>query len=396
MILWLVQQCHAAIERIIVSTLTTLIYFIAFLALAHVFGWIERYIWWSLEREASKILNGALVTLGSFRIDWSEILQGKITLHASNVVLHTPRREEWQWESPLIGRVGKAIVSCNAPITIFHFVFFRQELPIEVYSVQAWDIQVFVERRDNIFNVYMCDPSLLLPPPPPLEQQTRSTLQEEKDEEFFDSHQQEVGAHKQQAQQLVNDMITAVQTAGRATRKGKSWQSVVKEQRLGLADKLRDMKNYKEGVKVMREVGQVAVKSFNEAPKRLEPPKKRQGHVMKPVYARVGRIVLSDIRIFTKDSFVRVTSTQLNDTSGWSKPIFLETLLVRASEMSPPISATDSDDLPAVYQNVDKILEIAWRRLLAEMAKSNSGKLFSTAIGEVLSVMKKPAPEVRV
>lgn len=121
-----------------------------------------------------------------------------------------------------------------------------------------------------------------------------------------------------------------------------------------------------------------------------------------PPLCRVGRIAITDARIFTKDSWIQLqdednttnsssNTGSSNNKGGWNKPIFIESMIVRAAEMCPPMSLKDDDDLPAVYQTIDKVLEIVWRRLLAEMAKSNTGKLFSTAMFEVLNLMKASA-----
>lgn len=426
MLLRILWKLHEWLQRLILSSLTTLIYLGLALSVAHFFGWIERWIWWILEQEASKILNGAQVTLGSFRLDWSQILQGKITLHASNVVLHTPQRDVWQWESPLIARVGKASVECNAPITIFHIVFLRKELPIEVYSVQVSDVQVFVERYDNVFNVYLLDPNVVLPPPPPTTRPTNDTSdprvsfsKESSTSGLNDSDSiletpltttttattgDSAAQHKEQAQQLVQDMLQAVQSLGRAAQQG-SLQGAIKQQGMEMAEKLRGLskkENLEEGVRVMQQVGKVAVQSF-ASPILLAPARKvGGGDGPKPPLARVGRIVLQEVRIFTKDSWIQIVTEEEQQQSanggagagataaggGWNKPIFIEGLIVRASELCPPMSLKDDQQLPAVYQTIDKIIEIVWRRLLAEMAKSNTGRLFQTAVGEVLSFIK--------
>jgi hypothetical protein len=420
MLLLVLWKLHEWLQRLILSSLTTLIYLGLALSVAHFFGWIERWIWWTLEREASKILNGAKVTLGSFQLDWSQILQGKITLHASNVVLHTPQRDVWQWESPLIARVGKASVECNAPITIFHIAFLRKELPIEVYSVQVSDVQVFVERYDNVFNVYLLDPNVVLPPPPPTPRPTNDTSdprvsfsKESSTSGLNDSDSiletpltatttgDSAAQHKEQAQQLVQDMLQAVQSLGRAAQQG-SLQGAIKQQGMEMAEKLRGLskkENLEEGVRVMQQVGKVAVESF-ASPILLAPARKvGGGGGPKPPLARVGRIVLQEVRIFTKDSWIQIVTEEEQQQSanggasaaagaGWNKPIFIESLIVRASELCPPMSLKDDQQLPAVYQTIDKIIEIVWRRLLAEMAKSNTGRLFQTAVGEVLSFIK--------
>jgi len=81
------------------------------------------------------------------------------------------------------------------------------------------------------------------------------------------------------------------------------------------------------------------------------------------------------------------TDANVNQNGSWNKPIYIEKMVLRSSELCPPMSMKDDDDLPAVFQSIDKIMEVVWRRALAEIAKSNTGRLFSTAFGEILSVM---------
>ena len=456
MIAWVFGKVHYAVERLISSVLTTLVYVCLALSIAHALGWLERFIWWSLEREARKILNQTKVTIGSFSLDWSKVLEGKIALHASNVILHTPQREAWQWESPLVARIGSASVECNAPITIFHVVFFRKEVPLELYSVKVSDVQVFVERRDQVFNVYLMDPAAILPPPPnPEESSAKSaagakdatfdgndsfsnslenTLQPAADEanepssngsidlsnrsarstgpaltsdgDGNDDGDESVAQHKEQAQKLVNDMLQAVQSLGQAAQRG-GLQDAIKQQGLELADRLRGFKSatqqMEQGVRVMEQVGKVAVETLQNP--KLILPQRAANKAPKEIYARVGCIVLKDLRIFTKDSWLKTdqaetsskgsskTSTKPSPVptithSGWNKPIYIDHMNVRASELCPPLSLKDKDGLPAVYQTMDKIVDFVFRRLLAEMAKTNSGRLFQTAIGEVISFMK--------
>lgn len=464
-LLRLLSNVHFLLEHIARSLLTCLIYIALAIAVGYHLGWLERWIWFVLETEAQKIVNGATVTLGSFQIDWSQLLQGKITAHASNVVIHTPQREAWQWESPLIARVGKASVECNAPICIFHDLFLRRELPIEAYTVIVSDVQVFVERRDSVINVYLLNPTLIVPPPPERREATQYTAAETdtasipptttstddrstidaSSSEFADamsSHSTtdpstaaaaETDSSNEQAKKLVNDMLHAVQDLGRAATRGQL-PGAIKQQGLELVDRLKgfrehnpDNSNLEEGLRVMQQVGKVAVESLQNAPQLILPQPDDTKHG-KAVYCRVGRIVINDMRIFTKDSWIKVEDDNTRSTTAaattpnhsssskstprstttsphaatnvsntvsvgnsnpgsWNKPIVIQSMVVRASELSPPMSLKDENDLPAIYQKVDRVVDIVWRRLLAEMAKSNTGKLFSTAMGEVLSVM---------
>lgn len=448
MAFWLLSALKFALERVVYSVVTSLLCLCLAIAVGHYCGWIERWVWFVLEKEASKVVNGAHVTLGSFRLDWSAILQGKITLHASNAVLHTPQRQIWGWESPVIGRIGKATVEVNAPITIVHEIFLRTKLPIEVYSVFISDVQVFVERHDQVVNVYLCDPAAVLPPPPflnplsprgadealqdavdfnrsdPLIAMRKDSEDDEEDggDNNSDGNTPQQEKHKEQAQKLVNEMLYAVQNLGRAARKG-ALHTAVKQQGLEIAERLRDglstrnrnTSNLEQGVALIEQVGKVAVESL-QAPKLILPERKKGRGGPEPPMARVGRIVMKDIRIFTKDSWIQLSIDEKNHNAkikehtgafggnsgkedlgltatkrgNWNRPIYIQSLVVRASELCPPMSLKDENnpEFPAVYQPIDKIVEVLWRRLLAEMAKSNAGRLFSTALGEVLSFIK--------
>jgi hypothetical protein len=46
--------------------------------------------------------------------------------------------------------------------------------------------------------------------------------------------------------------------------------------------------------------------------------------------------------------------------------------------------------MPALYQTMDVYVDIAWKRVLAEVAKSNTGQFFQTAMGEVVNLFVEP------
>ncbi len=453
--LWqLVTTLHGVLYRSVERLLTTLIYLAIAVAVANRVGWLDRWIWFILEKEGTKLCNGARITIGSFTIDWSEILQGKITLHGSNAIVHTPKRDEWQWDSPLIARIGKATVECNALITVFHGVLLKREVPIEAYTVIVSDVQVFVERRGSVINVYLLNPTLQLPPAPfakksndsddgeeskesenhnlsEISGQKMVTASEDRPEDrndssattFFDkkssinpllenAESSNHDNHNEQAKVLVNEMLQAVQALGGAAARGQL-SGAIKQQGLELVGRLqgfREQQNLEEGLRVMQQVGKVAVESLQTAPQLILPQPGPRESKKKILYIRIGRIVGNDLRIFTKDSWIPAdsihgndeqinsdanksatdtssTDTSVNKNGSWNKPIYIQKMVLRSSELCPPMSAKDEDDLPAVFQNVDKVIEVVWRRLLAEIAKSNTGKLFSTAFGEILSVM---------
>ena len=83
------------VQTLFQASLVTLIFIAIFVVAANNLGWLDRWIWYVLESEARKVMNNAQVTMGSFAVDWSRFLEMKITLHASNVIIHTPQKEAW-------------------------------------------------------------------------------------------------------------------------------------------------------------------------------------------------------------------------------------------------------------------------------------------------------------
>jgi len=215
-----------------------------------------------------------------------------------------------------------------------------------------------------------------------------------------------ISDHNQKAKVLVNEMIQAVQLLGGAAARGEL-PGAIKQQGLELVDRLRGFReqdNLEDVLRVMQQIGKVGVESLQSAQNFMLPkPNVTKIGKKKTVYIRVGRIIIDGMRIFAKDSWIDTTKKnaynkpeKINTGNGkegnghngrWNKPIYIERLILRSSELSPSISMTDKNNLPAIYHSVDKVVEAVTRRLLVEIAKSNTGKLFSTALGEVLSVM---------
>jgi hypothetical protein len=458
MIFWLYSALLSAWTRLFLSLLQGLLYGSFFLTLTYYCGWWDRAIWWISETQAKNLLNDTTVTIGSLRLDWTHLFCGKVTIHASNVIVHTPQREQWQWSSPVLARIGSARVECNLPITLFNHLVRRIELPIELYTVVVSDVQVFVERQQNIFNFYLLDRQMILPDPKvmllkPLKKPPTLSSKREEEEDLDKSfsaqeliqrtslesvesglNPQDVHRapptpiinpstpvnteHKKQAAQLVEEMLQAVKTLGRAAQEG-SLQGAIQQQGHHLADKLRGFQGketLEQGVRVMQHVSQVAVESLQKQNLEQWVPQ-RKSSSLPPPKGRVGCILLSDMRIFTRDSWIMTpgggsgknstpmetasssSSTSQNNNNnanatttttsdGWNKPIFIQQVTVRSSELCPPMSLKDENGLPAVYQPLDKVAEVVSRRVVAEMAKSNTGRLFSAAMGEVVGIMK--------
>jgi hypothetical protein len=411
-----------------------------FLALAFRVGWVHRLMVWSFEREAARALNGTPVTVGSIRVD---LVRGK--LWASNIVLHAPRRHAWRWQSPVQARVGKLYVECNLVLCLLSLWFLWEERPIDISTVEASDIQGFVERRDNVFNFFLMDPHIDVPDPvlddphddgedsdeiwngcelrhseddvpnasfgPLLTDRSardRPSSATTGDSTAIIAEGDSLGAADQQtaAQNLVDDMVRAL---GRATQQGGSFHAALAESRARITSELKALQKggkskteaMQEGVKLVQQVSKSIVEKSQTVPSVVFPTKRR-GYKGKIVYGRIGRVLLRDLRVFTRDHrFDRAHAAgrrkDANDPDGvaaaapapiregaWNRPIWLEKVTLRAAELCPPLSAKDKEGLPAVFQPLDRCFEIVWKRVLTEIAKSNTGAFFQTAVGEVL------------
>jgi hypothetical protein len=128
------------------------------LYVAYVAGWIHRLICYCAECEARKVLNGCTVTVGAIRYD---LVQGRYW--ASNVVIHAPAQRVWKWKAPIFARIGKVYVESNTVQCLLSLFFLLEEIPVELYTVHLSDIQCFIERKHNMYNFFLLDPTMILP-----------------------------------------------------------------------------------------------------------------------------------------------------------------------------------------------------------------------------------------
>jgi len=376
-----------------------------FLSIAYSCGWVHRFLWYVLETEASKIINGTPVTVGSLQVD---LIRGKAWM--SNVVIHSPKRHLWKWQSPIIARVGKVYVECNLVQCVFYDWILREDLPVEVYRLHVSDMQCFVERRQQVFNFFLMDPHIVLPDPQDLVDddeeeksavaETIPTIQKSVDEGWVPNNESnnntpvgsdhavvDSSSEQETAQKLVDEMMRAVQSLGRAARNG-SLQDALAEQRQTMATKLKKLKTAKkseamqEGVKIVQQVSKAVVEKSQNV-HQVVLPERREIKGEKIVYARFGCMVIQDMRIFTRDHW-DAAGEKTSSSSSWNRPIVIPEMAIRAAEFCPPLSAKNDDNFPVVYQTVDKTIDVIWKRVLAETAKTDSGKLFQSAMGEIL------------
>ena len=415
-----------ASSQLIIRSSQALLVMALFLSVAYYCGWIHRFIIYIIETEASKIINRTPITVGSIEFD---LLRGHAWI--SNVIIHAPRREQWQWESPALARVGRAHVESNVLAIVLRFWCMGEEIPLDIHSVQLSDVQVFVERKQELFNFYLLDPHVQAPDPEPdqlghdaseLEASRNASRQRGgRDAAGSDDLSVAEGSHsvnsnhssmasldeQEKAQKLVDGMLRAL---GRAAKKG-TIQDALMESRLSITSHLKALQKsskksevMQEGVKIVQHVSKHFVEKERQLHQVVQPSRTKKDKAKeKIVYGRVGRIILQDARIFTRDNVYHFEETskrkqggavEVDDQSApssttltpWGKPIYLKQVILRAAELSPPLSCKDVNNtaFPAVYQPIDKILDIVQIRLLTEIAKSNTGRVFQNALGEML------------
>lgn len=152
---------YAYLHHLMDSLVRLCIIIILLFIFCHKIGFVTRCIHKFVENELKKITNGTNVTIGKIQID---IIKGHATIY--DLVIHSPKREEWLWDSPLFVRVGKISAYFNILTIIDPISIYLKLWPFrDIYGGVVEDIQVFIEKRRNIFNFHLLDPSLDIPVP---------------------------------------------------------------------------------------------------------------------------------------------------------------------------------------------------------------------------------------
>lgn len=437
----------------------------AALSFLHQTGALRRYVIKFAEDELSKNLNGTLVTLSDLQAD---VWRGKVI--AQDLIIHNKDRDDWEWDSPCLARVGRIEATLNFASVIqlpkigrlLNHTFF------DIYTVLVEDVQVFVEKRKNIFNFHLLDASLDIPDHTLIMEEYNKITKRKQD--FGGINEEGLGLSKslsldreeergdlvgdreegtlirereEKANKIVEKLVGAVSRIGQAAGEGGSrgLQSALMNQKDGLVQNLKQLHTQKsktdsfaegkdwkakkeQGVSVMRELGKVVEKNVSDIKNQVaflhKPPGKKQGWKPRPPDdIRVGSILLREARIFNKDILlakggngddaVNATSTvvlkqssrslksgKVGDSSnrqlGWARPIVIFELAITGAELCPPMSARcPSTGLPVVGIAVDRLIDIILKRITAEVAKSNTGRLFQTAFGDVFSFVNDSA-----
>mmetsp|Transcript_18193 Transcript_18193/g.39385 ORF Transcript_18193/g.39385 Transcript_18193/m.39385 type:complete len:552 (-) Transcript_18193:134-1789(-) len=497
------------LRSVLTSALATLLDLLVFsgvlYALLHRTGILKRLIRKFAEFQLSKIANGAQFTVGDIQVD---ILKGRA--HLTDVVAHTPQRSEWMWDSPCIARAGTIDVTFNVLSCIDHVGPFFGFPAKDVHTVCVRDVQVFVEKRRNVFNFHLLDPSLDLPDAGDVMESIRGLQQQQagqvghygvavqhfdgggEGDAFADDYGEEdrnravdqddlaaapsadgdgdafkdalVACDDQaedKANEIVSNVLDAVSTIGKAANEGgkEGLHTALMSQKAGFVSQLKEFKAKvadgkskaalqrstssmsqmaRDSISVMKQMSKAVEKNVSDLKDQVDsfqkPPPKKKGHKGPPEdeLFRLGCVVVRDMRIFmmtqknaaismsagaataaaadlaevteedaapsptdasaaatglTAEPSADDASVKSTIEGGWSKPIRIKELAISGAELCPPMRSRDKSGMPGVGLQIDKVVDIIIKRLLAETAKTNSGRLLHTAFGEVFSWM---------
>jgi hypothetical protein len=454
--------------------------FCTILIATYLTGWLHRFLWFVAEHEAKKILNGTTVTSSTFQVD---LLRGKVWI--SNLVIHAPKQDVWHWEAPVFARIGKVYVEANLVSCIFSLWFLHEELPLDFYTVLVADIQVFIERKHSIYNFLLLDPHVIIPVAPQPLHSTSENFQEEEDDVVFvpraddcsrdtdatessekapsnlpsenfqneptlsESNKSHKHDDEDKAQQVLEHIVDSVRRASVVGGKKNPVESLLDQYRHTLTNHLKAFTTkadaspgkkasttamMQEGVNIIKNVTANIAERTVQA-QQVIVPARRVLPGERPVYGRIGRVLVQDMRIFVHENprfnstgnidETTVTSPSMEkgmneaspSVSSWHPPIIINRVSIRASEFCPPLVARESRTrlqsqklnmffepkylskdcnnvefdydpklMPALYQTMDVYVDIIWKRVLAEVAKTNTGQFFQTAMGEVVTL----------
>lgn len=291
-------------------------------------GWFHRLVWALMEHLACHAANGTRVTIGSFDMD---LLRGRLTVH--NVIVHAPKRHVYKWESPVLARVGHIQAEFNPIQCLFAFFVLGEAPPaLDVNLLYLSDIQCFVERRGQVFNVYLLDRFYVTPPHPhgtadgeSLMNSSEPVLIIENNEPDLQAIHSSFGEYdssdyqvadgssnapaSERAELVVGEMLKAVQSLGRAVQEGQLPQAL-QEQRQRIAASLKQFQVNKQviadSISLVQQVSGLMVTKTQQAVSQsnlmLLPLPNRQppSPPEKPIMARFGRVILDDLRVFTR------------------------------------------------------------------------------------------------
>ena len=309
-------------------------------------------------KQLSKTTNSARITVGFCHLSLS-----KGIFEAHDVVVHTPDRASWGWDSPLIGRCGQMRVS----FSILTFLPLFGYPAKEVYSVRVSDIQMFVEKRANVsfggwglenrseylffasdglfsncpflspsqvFNYMLLDASLDLPDPAKLAPMPSPVSPPRSPHRVGTPSSPVVSSGvgtspfatppdpaEEKANKLMKSFLGTFSRAGKAANESgvAGLEKVVRDQKNSFLSAVKKVQRQvedgstsfedvtREGVAVMKKMKKGLAENMGEIKEKMStfsnPPKKKRGWVPKPAkdLYRIGGVVVRNLRVFTRN-----------------------------------------------------------------------------------------------
>jgi hypothetical protein len=340
----------------------------AVLSFLHQSGALRRYALQFAEHELSKVMNRTLVTISDIRVD---LWRGKVIVQ--DLVIHNKDRELWEWESPCLARVGRieATLNFTSVVEIPHFGPILNHTFKDIYTGLVEDVQVFVEKRRNIFNFHLLDGDLDIPEAKLVmgEYKRRKGLLREEgasslkdgvgddsdsfltlsqsislntDEDRLDASIARDGGSQSrekldEAAVIVEKLVGAVSNLGRAATDGgsKALHSALKTQKDSLVKTMKSLHSsttsvdksstskapkIAESVSVIRQLGKVVEQNVTDIKDQMtflqKPPKRKEELIKKKMdIVRIGSFLLREMRVFTKDVLVTKTTATAQPVS---------------------------------------------------------------------------------
>ncbi|GFH46962.1 hypothetical protein CTEN210_03437 [Chaetoceros tenuissimus] len=346
-------------KTIVITTILSLIYIFL-----NQFGIIHRLLQIWIEYQVPiAVTNGSPVTFSSLDFELFNFTSLRTTLILHDGIVHTKDQQEWRWESPLIARVGYTKVTFNLWSLLDLPPHWKELLGIEMtsikdlYTVELKDVQIFIEKKRNVFNFHLLDERLDIPDSQSvLKSIYGSNLKISKGNVSFvenetltkdqvDNNVKEENSDEiKKADEFVTSIVQAVSTLGRAANEGgtRGLSNALKNQKDGFVSQLKKVQDMvglnhddddqtpssnpnaivkekkqnksigiaKEGIEVMKQVGKVVEKNVLNMKEQVDilskPPPIRQDFVAPkhPDLFRFGYIEIRDARIFTKEIIV--------------------------------------------------------------------------------------------
>jgi len=274
-------------------------------------------------------------------------------------------------------------------------------------------MQVFVEKRANVFNYMLLDPSLDLPDPNTLEDhgsqsgsvETPMTDTDDGSILCNDDSPTKKSPGLDKAGNIMRSFMGSLSRVGKTANEpgsgglekvikdqGKSLFSAVKQVQRQVEDGDKSFEDVtREGMAVMKKVQKGFASNMEEIKEKMNtfsnPPPKKTGWKPKPAkdLFRIGSVVMRDLRVFTRNMIAKdehASSPAAANPKGWHKPILFKEVVVSGAELSCPPMLRDATGSPRIGLHINEISRVMQKKMVAETGKTNGATLIHNAFGE--------------